>query len=257
MTHLIEQETRVEAWLEAADYLLNNDKEEHDLILDIVSPGKYYETESGVKESEVNARLNEHYRQNDMEPINAIAEWIFPGWLYANEGLSGVLDNYQKQYAAVESETTWGTYADRLIHRTEKSSGEEYSPLEKIISKMRDQKEGSGGVFHSVYEIGVHQGQADIPLYDPDKDRNFVRGGPCLSHLSFKLNGGKVHLTALYRLHDYRFKVPGNLLGLARLQVGVANEVEADLGKLVIHSSRARIVPSGITEFRQIVNEFK
>ena len=40
-------------------------------------------------------------------------------------------------------------------------------------------------------------------------------GGPCLSHLSFKLFDGAVHLTTLYRSHDYGYKVPGNLLGLA------------------------------------------
>ena len=45
-----------------------------------------------------------------------------------------------------------------------------------------------------------------------------------------------MHLTAIYRSHDYRYKALGNLLGLARLQACVANEVGVQLGTLVVHS---------------------
>ena len=48
-----------------------------------------------------------------------------------------------------------------------------------------------------------------------------------------------MHLTALYRSHDYRYKVPGNLLGLARLQCCVAYEVGRSIGNLTVHSSYA------------------
>ncbi len=64
-------------------------------------------------------------------------------------------------------------------------------------------------------------------------------GGPCLSHLSFKLFQDAVHLTALYRSHDYRYKAPGNLLGLARLQGCIAHEVDRSIGNLTVHSSYA------------------
>ena len=46
-------------------------------------------------------------------------------------------------------------------------------------------------------------------------------------------------MTALYRSHDYRYKVPGNLLGLARLQGCVARETGQAMGTLVVHSSYA------------------
>ena len=64
-------------------------------------------------------------------------------------------------------------------------------------------------------------------------------GGPCLSHLSFKTFQGAVHLTAVYRSHDYAFKVPGNLLGLSRLLSCVARETGQDVGSMVIHSTYA------------------
>ena len=69
-------------------------------------------------------------------------------------------------------------------------------------------------------------------------------GGPCLSHLSFKLFQKAVHLTALYRSHDYSYKVQGNLLGLARLQCCVAREVGRSIGSLTVHSSYAYLSKS-------------
>ena len=78
-----------------------------------------------------------------------------------------------------------------------------------------------------------------MPLHSPADDGARRMGGPCLSHLSFKLLDGAVHLTAFYRSHDYRYKVPGNLLGLARLQDCVAREVGGSAGSLVVHSSYA------------------
>jgi hypothetical protein len=71
-------------------------------------------------------------------------------------------------------------------------------------------------------------------------------GGPCLSHLSFKYSAGAVHLTALYRSHEYRYKTLGNLLGLARLQGCVAQEVGAAIGTLVVHSTYAWLAPSKV-----------
>ena len=78
-----------------------------------------------------------------------------------------------------------------------------------------------------------------MPLYSPAQDETRRMGGPCLSHLSFKLFQEAVHLTALYRSHDYSYKAPGNLLGLARLQACVAHEVDRSIGSLTIHSSYA------------------
>ena len=91
----------------------------------------------------------------------------------------------------------------------------------------------------SCYELGVTEGEYDLPLYNTTQDGARRMGGPCLSHLSFKLFEGAVHLTALYRSHDYRYKVPGNLLGLARLQACVAREVGPEIGCMVVHSSYA------------------
>lgn len=95
------------------------------------------------------------------------------------------------------------------------------------------------GPKNACYELGVAEGEYDVPLHSTAKDGARRMGGPCLSHLSFKLFEDAVHLTALYRSHDYRYKVPGNLLGLARLQACVAREIGRETGSLVVHSSYA------------------
>ena len=102
------------------------------------------------------------------------------------------------------------------------------------------------GPKNSCYELGVAEGEYDLPLHSTAEDGSRRMGGPCLSHLSFKLFEGAVHLTALYRSHDYRYKVPGNLLGLARLQSCVAHEVGRDIGPLVVHSSYAYLTGSRV-----------
>ena len=96
----------------------------------------------------------------------------------------------------------------------------------------------------SCYELGVAEGEYDMPLYSPAQDGTRRMGSPCLSHLSFKLFQNAVHLTALYRSHDYSYKVPGNLLGLARLQNCVAKEVGRSIGSLTVHSSYAYLSSS-------------
>jgi hypothetical protein len=114
------------------------------------------------------------------------------------------------------------------------------------------------GAFRSCYELGVAEGEYDLPLYNTVDDQRRRRGGPCLSHLSFKLFEGDVHLTAFYRSHDYRYKVPGNLLGLARLQACVATEVGAEIGSLVVHSTYAYLdTRKGKQSLRSLLSDIR
>ena len=67
---------------------------------------------------------------------------------------------------------------------------------------------------------------------------------------------GAVHLTALYRSHDYGYKVPGNLLGLARLQSCVASETGQHIGGLVVHSSYA-LLSGSRTGLRTLLSDLR
>ncbi len=230
MTRLFSVETRLEGWLDATEYLLDAETQLN-IILAINSP-----LSDGPRTRDVMDRVDEFYAEEDQFPLHTVAETIFPGWEYTRRGLSGVFEKYpDEDYGAIA--TRWGTYAHRLLRRRDAEGGV-FNPLETLIKKMKREASRHGG-FKSAYELGVSEGEYDLPLYNTANDRRLTRGGPCLSHLSFKLFQEQVHLTAIYRSHDYRYKVLGNMLGLARLQACVAHEVGVGVGSFVVHSTYA------------------
>lgn len=243
---LIEAYTRLDAWMEAVDYLLEYGSALN-LILAIDSPG--------IGSSNV---LIDKFLINESEfPMHTVAETIFPGFEYRRRGLRGVCDFYPEEvFPALKKHPSnqWGTYAHRLVRRNDANGGT-INPLAQMISKMRSEK-GNPGPKKSCYELGIAEGEYDLPLYSPAKDGGRRMGGPCLSHLSFKLLNGAVHLSAFYRSHDYRYKVPGNLLGLARLQLCVAQETGCSIGSLVTHSSYAYLRGSK-NRIKQLLNDLR
>ena len=60
-----------------------------------------------------------------------------------------------------------------------------------------------------------------------------------LSHLSFSLNKGVVHLSALYRSHDFISRAYGNYLGLGRVLHFVAHQSGLPAGELTCLSASA------------------
>jgi hypothetical protein len=236
MTTVFESETRLGAWLEATEYLLKHGSSLN-VILSISSPGS-----DGIVANKAAAIMDKFLAEEDALPLHSVAELIFPGWEYKRRGLRGVYETYpNEEYPVVKKGAPqhWGSYAYRLLRR-HTGTGDIVNPLDILIRKMQSELRAKrGGAFRSCYELSIAEGEYDLPLYNTVDDQRRRRGGPCLSHLSFKLFEGDVHLTAVYRSHDYRYKVPGNLLGLARLQACVAKEVGAEIGSLVVHSTYA------------------
>lgn len=246
MAELIKAKTRLDAWNCATTFLLRNGTE-LDLILEIQDPV------SGGR----NPLIDEFLAREGQFPMHTVAETIFPAVEYRNRGIQGVLEFYPDEvYPAIKSHPSirWGTYAYRLVRRRN-ARGQYVNPLKQMIEKMRDEVVQPGPK-KSCYEIGVAEGEYDLPLYDPASDGTRRMGGPCLSHLSFKLVASKVHLTAVYRSHDYGFKVPGNLLGLARLQACVATETGLGIGGLVVHSTYA-FVNGSKTRIRALLEQLR
>ncbi len=229
MAKLIETDTRLDAWMQAADHLLVHGPMLN-LTLAIESP-----TAGGS-----HSIIDKFLKDEKQFSMHTVAETIFPGHEYRHRGLAGVLDYYPDTvYPVIKKHPSnhWGTYAHRLVRRSDASGGH-VNPLEQLIDKMKSEIKKPGPK-RSCYDLGVAEGEYDMSLYSPAQDGTRRRGGPCLSHLTFKLFQDAVHLTALYRSHDYRYKVPGNLLGLARLQCCVVREVGSRIGGLTVHSSYA------------------
>ena len=233
MVKLIQTAAWLDAWMEATEFLLTNSPTLN-LVLAIEEPGRRGYPAAAER------RLDAFLVREEQLPMHSVAETIFPGFEYRRQGLKGVFEVYPDEIFPViklHPKISWGTYAYRLVRR-KTGDGNNMNPLKQMIDKMNTEL-AMRGTMKSCYELGVAEGEYDLPLYDTVKDGKRRRGGPCLSHLSFKLFGGAVHLTALYRSHDYRYKALGNLLGLARLQYCVARETGQEMGTLVVHSSYA------------------
>jgi hypothetical protein len=231
---LIPSTTMAQAWLEACQYLLGKPGwVDTTLVLHVDAPMRVRRQDRAVANA-LDAFLLEHEQFNN----HTVAETIFPGYEYKRRGVDGVYNVYPDEiYPRIKDHPEmrrWGAYAYRLVRRRNED-GTEYNPLEYCIRKMKDKQPK-----RAAYELGLGFG-FDLALYDDDDDRTARFGGPCLSHLSFKLIGGKVHLTAMYRSHYYLQRAYGNLLGLARLMAFVADQADVAPGPLVCHSTMARL----------------
>jgi hypothetical protein len=218
------------------------------LILHITTPTVVRSTDNTI-----GAQLDTFLQGHHQFTNHTVAETIFPGYEYVRHGVDGVYriypDEIYPHIARHQDMRRWGTYAFRLLRRRT-PNGNTYNPLEDCIRKMKDRPPK-----RATYELGFGFG-FDLATYDDDTDRFQRMGGPCLSHVSFKLIAGEVHLTALYRSHYYVHRAFGNLLGLARLQSFVADQVGVAVGPLVCHSTMARLEHGHPFEWnRTAVNE--
>jgi hypothetical protein len=238
----------LEAWLTATEHIMQVGPCLN-LILSIKSPGS-----DGAYQGDARKLIDDYYDSIGEYPIHTVAETIFPGWEYRKRGIKGVFETYANtEYDLIRK--NWGTYAYRLVRRTT-STGEVINPLEKLIEKMKSESQLPGPK-KACYELGVAEGEYDLPLYNVVEDQNPRMGLPCLSHLSFKYHEGKVHLSATYRSHDYQLKVLGNMLGLARLQACIAREIGSEIGTMLVHSTYANFQGGGKRKFNDLVSRLR
>lgn len=229
---LISSVTMAQAWLEASQHLLAKPRWlDTTVVLHIEKPALVRRQDQTVADA-LDAFLVGHDRFGN----HTVAETIFPGYEYTRRGVDGVYNVYPDEiYPRIKDHPEmrrWGAYAYRLLRRQDEN-GKQYNPLEDCIKKMKDRQPK-----RAAYELGLGFG-FDLATYDDDDDRGARMGGPCLSHLSFKFIDETIQLTAMYRSHYYLQRAYGNLLGLARLQGFVADQIGVAQGILVCHSTMA------------------
>jgi hypothetical protein len=235
----IEAETCVDAWLQASAFLLQvPDWRAYTIVIEIADP-----LALPPRDRTVHDLVDGFLRGKGGLPINTVANTIFPAQLYERHGSAGIYERYPALYPTIQCHDdarNWGTYAMRLIQRTD-HKGETIYPLRDLVTKLGGQAKQNRGK-RAAYEAGTVEPFTDIPIYDPGRDRGRILGGPCLSHVSVKLTPDHaVHLTGFYRSHYYVQRALGNFFGLAHLQNFIAREAKVEMGPLVIHSSMAQL----------------
>lgn len=213
------------AWVAAASAIAKTG-EGYNVIIGVDDPLKF-----DAIDNQVINLVDTFLRKHEQAPISTVVNTLFPSALYRRFGAEAFIAEYHKVYDKLTTKG-WGRYFDRMTRDREGSDGEIYRPLEKIIEKLKKQN-SARTPFKAAYEL---------PLYNPDMDRNLYRGAPCLSYLSFKRHQDRsLSLTATYRNHTYVTRCLGNLIGLGRLQAYVARQTELTVGPLTCISTRAEI----------------
>ena len=230
--------SRAEAWLKAVKAIVQcEDWEAFHVVVEIADA-----TKSGPNDSDVETKVNDFLVAHEAQPLQTVAETIFPASEYRRYGKEGVFEYYPNCVYSEIKDGTWGTYAYRLVRRKSEQGEGSFNPLEVCIDKLRNQL-AKRPTFRSCYEIDVLDSGFDLHTYDGSIDRNRLRGGPCLSHLSFKISSDRrrLLLSATYRYHYYIERFLGNALGLGQLQKFVCNETGLEPGPILCVSSFAKV----------------
>ncbi len=137
-----------------------------------------------------------------------------------------------------------GTYFGRMISWP----GKEPGGLNQLADRVRYlRSERRAG--HSTYNmsditiggqaeiVGAVEADLGVQVYASTDRRQ--RGFPCLVHVDFTLLDGRLSMLAVYR-HQYLItKAYGNLLGLARLLIFIAQQTGFTVGELAVQATLA------------------
>jgi len=247
----------VVAWIAATRQLLAvPDHAAFNVVLDIEAPSTLRDEDRRAL-----SRVSDFLEHHDTAGISTVANTIFPAGLYARFGPNGVYSHYpDKVFPRIKDHPAnrWGTYAYRLVRRIG-PDGAKVNPLQRVIEKLKREGNRSGGL-KSHFELNLSDAFVDIGIADPTlPGPQYQRGGPCLSHLSFKITApASVSVVAFYRTHFYVQRALGNLLGLTQLLSFVATEAGLKPGALTCISSYARIDQDGgwtLTSVRDLLSE--
>lgn len=244
MAVLIQSDRVVQAWVQASRHLMGRKGQtDRNLVLEITSPGDVTAADRQIIKT-VDEALRKRWPQLS---VQTVAGTIFPNDLYRKDKRPAFYDSYLNAMAHGMKKGTWGTYAMRMMRRVTRDKKKTFNPLEVIVRKLQASKHGRR--IQAGYEMGLIDVEYDLddvdgfgcelPLYDPGVDRNRNINMPCLSHVSFKLTGDQVDLTAVYRSHWYGQRALGNLIGLSNLHKFVATESGFDCGVLTCIATHA------------------
>ncbi len=223
-----------DAWLRAVDYVDARDgHQSRNIVIEVDDPIVESETDKAVRDL-----LDKFLVASGLKNTRSTANLIFPQSIYARHGNPEFYARYEKAFPRLKR-GSWGTYFNRMMTGSTVGHGE--NRLRNLVGKIA--REAAADATHgNALELPITGVDADISTYDAGRDENRLIGGPCLSHLSFKLvNKTTLDLTAVYRNHYYIQRLYGNLLGLGWLMKFVADETGVNLGGLTVISTHAII----------------
>jgi hypothetical protein len=176
-------------------------------------------------------------------PVSTVANTMFPSAFYRPDR-DGARDRLYELHAKAQRMQQRMRDPENYFNRLVAYPGPDGAPvnqLEYIVDRLTKQRKPRkrGGPLSSAYEIGLSTPPGgDLRVQAPGRDRK-VMSFPCLSQISFTLEGDRLNLAALYRNQYFATRAYGNYLGLARIGHFIANEVGAELGEVLCVATHA------------------
>ena len=232
----------VSAWLQATKALGDAKKPVYNLIYSITDPANKLPSDDDVV-----TIFNKFAADSGFHSTETVANTIFPLDTFRAKFPQGSDEFYEYYLETVlpRVRKKWGTYFERMISRPNDDrspmmkGNRRLNPLDILVEKLKRRVENPPKTT-THYEIPLGDVALDIATYDALLDGNYQIGGPCLSHVSFKIErDNTLRLSAFYRSHWYIERALGNLIGLARLQWFVADGAGAKVGPLTIVAAEA------------------
>jgi hypothetical protein len=242
-----------DAWVKGFDGLLAGDGEAVNLTVVIADPTAESPAVRAVVDAFVAARRGA--RRRSMETVSSVANTIFPESLYIErlgEAAEAHLYEMERQGRSVSHRRNpHGTYFERMVAWPDGKARrgetvERYNQLDNAVTRLRRLRQ-QGTRRGNQFEVGLASPADDaiaMPVVVPGRD-TLTMGFPCLSHVSLSLQKGVLHMTALYRNHDFIRRAYGNYVGLGRLLRYVAIQSGWPVGELECVSASATALPGG------------
>jgi len=229
------------AWLVALSALLEAGGDAVNLTVCIADPTAENEGIRQVLDRFIASQRRAKPRS--VQRVSTVANTIFPLAWYLPDRLGSAAAQHlfeleQTARPVSRRRNPRGTYFERMV-AWPGPDHQEFNQLDQAVRRLRSARMRGHGRGHE-YEIGIAMPTDEIavPVIVPGKDRSTI-GFPCLSHLSFSLLNGAVHLLGVYRSHDFVSRAYGNYLGLGRVLQFVAHESGFPVGDLTCVSASA------------------
>jgi hypothetical protein len=241
--HAIVNDNLSLAWNDALQHLVAHGGKCVHLVVAVRRP---LDPEAQEVRSTLDDFIAEHRRKDGrVWPVSTVANTMFPAAFYrpgqenARERLYELHATAQRMQQRLHDPEN---YFNRLVAYPGRD-GEPFNQLEYIVDRLlqqrRPRKGGRGGPLSSAYEVGLTVPDGgELRVQAPGKDRKLM-SFPCLSQISFTLDGEVLNLAALYRNQYFVSRAYGNYIGLARIGGFIAQEVGVELGEVLCVATHA------------------
>lgn len=202
--------------------------------------------------------LNAALESAGKQPVETVAETIFPSSLYPDPGfdwapgiaerkeaeLDNAADELYSGYCDIlpllltAAGNNRGTYFGRMVSWPGKAAGGPNQLGDRVRALRSEHR--AGRQRNNTLDMDIAADSQDIggvQIYAATDRRR--RGFPCLTHVDLTLHDGRLHCLAVYRHQYFVEKAYGNMVGLSAMLRFLCQQSGFMPGELVVHATMA------------------